>query len=95
MYYNYYATQVMRQFYADDKAPEWEAWNTKMRDGLVDTQVKNKNSHEFGSWHFTGDHGAGRGGRIYSTSMATMILEVYYRHMPIYQTAAAKEDLPL
>ena len=27
--------------------------------------------------------------------MATMILEVYYRHMPIYGKAAAKEDFPL
>jgi hypothetical protein len=42
-----------------------------------------------------GDHGSERGGRLYCTSMATMILEVYYRHMPIYGKQAATEDFPL
>lgn len=91
MYYNYYATQVMRHYEGD----QWEKWNEKMRDGLVESQNTDKSSHEYGSWYFTGDHGAERGGRIYSTSLATMILEVYYRHMPIYGKAAAKEDFPL
>jgi len=91
MYYNYYATQVMRHY----EGELWDKWNEKMRDSLVESQNKDKASHEFGSWHFTGDHGAERGGRLYSTSLATMILEVYYRHMPIYGKAAAKEDFPL
>lgn len=91
MYYNYYATQVMRHY----EGELWDKWNEKMRDSLVESQNKEKASHEFGSWHFTGDHGAERGGRLYSTSLATMILEVYYRHMPIYGKAAAKEDFPL
>jgi hypothetical protein len=42
-----------------------------------------------------GDHGSEKGGRLYCTSMATMILEVYYRHMPIYGKQAATEDFPL
>jgi len=42
-----------------------------------------------------GDHGSERGGRLYCTSMATMILEVYYRHMPIYGKQAATEEFPL
>ena len=89
MYYNYYATQVMRHFDGE----EWEKWNTVMRDGLVNTQ--SKEGHTRGSWILTGDHGSERGGRLYCTSMATMILEVYYRHMPIYGKAAAEEDFPL
>ena len=96
MYYNYYATQVMRQYCGDPGSPGhdmWEKWNTKMRDQLVSTQEKN--GHAKGSWFFTGEHGSERGGRVYATSMATMILEVYYRHMPIYGKQATTDDFPL
>ncbi len=96
MYYNYYATQVMRQYGGDKGDPQWELWekwNTKMRDTLVALQAKE--GPAAGSWFLNGDHGAERGGRLYCTSMATMILEVYYRHMPIYQKAATEEDFPL
>ena len=49
-----------------------------------------------GSWDVAGGgHVNDRGGRLYFTSCATMILEVYYRHMPIYGKAAAEEDFPL
>ena len=34
MYYNYYATQVMRHF----EGEVWEKWNQEMRDFLVETQ---------------------------------------------------------
>ncbi|MBW3598353.1 MAG: hypothetical protein KY475_13910, partial [Planctomycetes bacterium] len=71
----------------------WEKWNEKMRDTLVALQSKDGPTE--GSWHLRGDHGAERGGRLYCTSMATMILEVYYRHMPIYQKQATEEDFPL
>lgn len=89
MYYNYYATQVLRQ----NEGEMWDKWNKEMRDWLVDTQ--DKNGHQTGSWHVKGDHGSEAGGRIYCTSMATMILEVYYRHMPIYGKQAAEDDFPL
>jgi len=65
-----------------------------MRDYLVNSQ--SRAGHSTGSWSFKGgDHGTTRGGRVYSTSMATMILEVYYRHMPIYRQQAAQDDFPL
>ena len=49
-----------------------------------------------GSWDVTaGGHVNERGGRLYVTSMATMILEVYYRHMPLYGKEAAEEDFLL
>lgn len=89
MYYNYYATQCMRHYDGE----LWEAWNVKMRDQLVDSQAKD--GHLKGSWHMNGDHGSERGGRLYCTSMATMILEVYYRHMPIYGQQAAEDDFPV
>ena len=89
MYYNYYATQIMRHYGGD----EWEKWNTAMRDQMVNTQ--SKAGAEKGSWYIGGDHGARAGGRLYCTSMATMILEVYYRHMPLFKQEAAEDDFPL
>ena len=65
----------------------------KLRDRLV--QAQDTKGHETGSWYFARDPWADRGGRLYCTSMATMILEVYYRHMPIYGKQAAEEDFPL
>ncbi len=96
MYFNYYATQVLRQYGADEVGEPhalWEKWNTKMRDQLVNSQ--DKNGHQEGSWIMKGDHGSNSGGRVYCTSMATMILEVYYRHMPIYGKQATEEEFPL
>jgi len=90
MYYNYYATQIMRHVEGD----AWKKWNEGMRDWLVDSQAKT--GHEKGSWFMKGgDHGADSGGRLYCTSIATMMLEVYYRHMPIYGKQASEDDFPL
>ena len=85
MYYDYYATQVLHHW----QGPEWQAWNKPMRDYLVKTQ--SQESHEAGSWYFPdpyGDHG----GRLYNTAMAIMILEVYYRHMPLYGEEAVHDQ---
>jgi len=87
VYYNYYATQVMRHVGGD----RWTKWNNVMRDKLVNSQAKE--GHETGSWVLGGGgHGNDRGGRLYHTAMCTMVLEVYYRHMPIYQSDAADQD---
>jgi hypothetical protein len=94
-YYNYYATQVMRQYCGEpgaDGHAMWEKWNAKMRDWLVEKQEKK--GHAKGSWYVSGRH-SDKGGRLYCTSMGTMILEVYYRHMPIYGTKAASDEFPL
>jgi hypothetical protein len=96
MYYNYYATQVMRQYCGDPGSEGhemWEKWNASLRDALVRSQEKT--GHAKGSWVMKGDHGSEKGGRLYCTSMATMILEVYYRHMPIYGKQASSEEFPL
>ncbi|MHB0954762.1 MAG: prenyltransferase/squalene oxidase repeat-containing protein [Pirellulaceae bacterium] len=89
MYYNYYATQVLRHY----GGPYWDEWNDKLREDLIKAQ--DRKGHETGSWYFSRDPWAERGGRLYCTSMATMILEVYYRHLPIYGKQAAEEDFPL
>jgi hypothetical protein len=89
MYYNYYATQVMRHW----EGEPWKIWNQQMRDQLIHSQAKQ--GHEEGSWYTGGgDLGAGTGGRLYCTAMAAMILEVYYRHMPIYRMKSIEQDFP-
>jgi hypothetical protein len=89
MYYNYYATQVMRHW----EGEAWLTWNGQMRDQLVHAQAKQ--GHEDGSWFTgTGDNGTGAGGRLYCTAMSTMILEVYYRHLPLYRSQSVDQDFP-
>jgi hypothetical protein len=84
MYFNYYATQVLRHW----EGPLWEAWNTRMRDYLIETQARY--GHEHGSWFFNHPK-TNSGGRLYDTAMAIMILEVYYRYMPLYGQGAFGE----
>jgi hypothetical protein len=88
LYYSYYATQVMRH----QGGADWEKWNTKMREDLIKSQ--SSAGHESGSWFFEAGHGK-EGGRLYSTAMATMILEVYYRHMPLYTDKSSDEEFEL
>ena len=92
MYYNYYATQVLKQY----GGPEWEDWNLKMRDKLVTEQEKE--GHVAGSWFYNDvDHGGPgpRGGRLYNTAMAAMTLEVYYRFLPIYNEQTEEDSFKL
>jgi hypothetical protein len=81
LYFDYYATQVMHHMEGD----VWLAWNAKMKQALLSTQ--STKGHEAGSWFegFDKGHGPHIGGRLYTTALATMILEVYYRHLPIYR----------
>ena len=78
VYHDYYATLALHHW----QHPRWETWNEELRDHLVRTQETS--GHEAGSWHFKDDHGD-IGGRLYTTAMATLILEVYYRFLPLYE----------
>jgi hypothetical protein len=78
IYYNYYATQVLHHW----GGTEWTRWNERMREQLVTTQKKS--GHAAGSWDLADQHG-GPGGRLYMTCLAAMTLEVYYRHLPLYE----------
>jgi hypothetical protein len=89
LYYNYYAAQVLRHY----GGAEWDKFNTELRDWLVETQDQSRGAK--GSWFFTGSPHMSDTGRLCITSFATMILEVYYRHMPLYAEAAASEEFPL
>jgi hypothetical protein len=77
-YYWYYATQVMHHMGGD----YWKKWNETMRQHLPETQVKK--GAEAGSWDPGNDRWGAAGGRLYVTCLRTYMLEVYYRHLPIY-----------
>ncbi len=89
MYYNYYGTQVMKHYGGE----QWTTWNGKMRDYLVNTQSKTGNTA--GSWYQAYHHAGERGGRLYSTALACMTLEVYYRYLPIYKDQSDDDDFEL
>ncbi len=76
-YYWYYATQVLYHLQGEP----WELWNKPLQQLLVDTQ--DKDGPTSGSWA-PKDNWEHRGGRIYATSMKLLILEIEYRHLPLY-----------
>jgi hypothetical protein len=78
-YYWYYASLALHQL--QDGA--WEEWNEKMKRRLLATQLPD------GSWG-TASVWGGYGGKVYTTSMACLCLEVYYRHLTEQQRAIAK-----
>jgi hypothetical protein len=88
LYFDYYATQIMHHMEGDI----WIGWNNKMKGMLLKAQ--STKGHEAGSWYegVDGGHGPHAGGRLYCTSLATMILEVYYRHLPIYRGQATDDE---
>lgn len=88
-YFNYYATQVLKQY----GGPEWESWNEKMKGLLIGSQVQT--GHGAGSWFFEEGISSQAGGRLYCTCMATMMLEVYYRYMPLYAEQAEEDAFQL
>ncbi len=84
MYYYYYATQVMHHF----GGQAWKEWNDKMREALIASQDKSGRVATDGSWDSTGDsHSAGR---LMTTSLCLLTLEVYYRHLPLYYRDSGK-----
>ncbi|MEX0641307.1 MAG: prenyltransferase/squalene oxidase repeat-containing protein [Pirellulales bacterium] len=80
VYYWYYATQVLHHLEGDP----WREWNNVMRKVLPANQETR--GRERGSWDPTGDRFRGEGGRLYVTCLSIYTLEIYYRHLPLYQT---------
>jgi hypothetical protein len=60
---------------------DWLRWNQAMQETLLTRQ--RLDGELAGSWD-ADDLWGGYGGRVYSTSLATLSLEVYYRYLPIY-----------
>jgi hypothetical protein len=87
MYYSYYATQALHHW-GDDR---WEKWNAVMRDQLVLRQAQIGDAA--GSWRTDSSFHSDAGGRLYTTCLSILTLEVYYRYLPIYRKQNIQEDL--
>ena len=84
-YYWYYGSLAMRQYGGD----EWTQWNERLRELLVQDQIQV--GLLAGSWD-PNDLWGRYGGRIYSTALATLCLEVYYRYMPLYRPGSVEKE---
>jgi hypothetical protein len=58
--------------------PAWERWNNVVRDLVIGLQEPDEAGCARGSWP-PSSHWGGQGGRIYTTALGALILEVYYR----------------
>ncbi len=94
MYYYYYATQVVHFYEGED----WKTWNegpkgadgtrkNGMRDWLVTAQNR-KDGANLGSWDPEAGWFGQSCGRLGTTAMCLLTLEVYYRHLPLYKRGA-------
>lgn len=77
LYYWYYGTLALYQV----QGPAWDQWNQAMKRTLLARQ--SAQSSLAGSWDPDDDVYGRHGGRIYSTALATLSLEVYYRYLPL------------
>ncbi len=83
-YYWYYATLGLYQMQGEP----WRRWNEALQKNLLAAQ--RHDGTLAGSWDPDPVWG-GCGGRAYSTALATLCLEVYYRFLPLYVEAAGRE----
>jgi len=84
-YYWYYGTQVMFHM----RGRYWQAWNGRLEPLLIESQVAR--GPLAGSWDPrtpVPDRWGARAGRVYVTALNLMSLEVYSRHLPLYDATA-------
>ena len=77
LYYVYYATLALYQH----QGPVWDEWNRQLKTLLP--KIQRKDGAMAGSWDLSSKM-AKDGGRVISTTLATLSLEVYYRFLPMY-----------
>ena len=77
LYYCYYATLGLYQM--QDR--RWESWNRELKATLLPRQ--RTTGSLAGSWDPNTVWGR-NGGRVYTTALATLCLETYYRYLPFY-----------
>ena len=76
MYYWYYGTYAMYQMGAH-KSEYWKKWEATLDEAVIQSQ--RKDGDEKGSWDPVGPWGFA-GGRVYSTALMTLTLEVKFRY---------------
>ncbi len=85
LYYWYYGTLAMYQYGGES----WREWNESLRETLIADQ--RTIGDEAGSWDPKAPWGP-YGGRVFSTALSTLCLEVYYRFLPLYQIGGQYTD---
>ena len=80
LYYWYYGTLAM--YHAKNK--HWSTWNNSLKRQLLTRQRLDGNLE--GSWDPDTVWGS-YGGRVFSTAMASLCLEVYYRYLPVLENS--------
>ena len=76
-YLAYYASLAMMQIGGD----AWQRWNPQMRERLVALQTRGGSND--GAWTTKTSYSGSGAGVVYTTTMATLTLEVYYRYLPM------------
>lgn len=76
-YYWYYATLALFQRQGND----WQRWNEALQAELL---ARQRWDGTFAGSFDPNDLWGGYGGRVYSTALATLCLEVYYRYLPLH-----------
>jgi len=75
----YYVAQVLHHYGGEP----WDRWNDRMREVLPAKQVTK--GGDAGSWDPSLDKWGHAGGRLFVTAFCSFMLEVYYRHLPLYR----------
>lgn len=74
-YYWYYATYALYQW----GGSSWKAWEKNIKQ-VADHQRGEEDGDMHGSWDPQLDPWGGLGGRVYSTAILALLMEVYYRY---------------
>lgn len=85
-YYWFHATHAMH----NRPGPDWDQWNRQLRRTLVESQCKE--GCAAGSWDPakpTPDMWGQQGGRLFTTTLSLLSLEIYYRYLGLFK--AVKE----
>jgi hypothetical protein len=82
-YYWYYGSLAMRQAQGQD----WQSWNNKLKPILLRKQILRGNNR--GAWEPEGKNSKAAG-RVVTTALAALSLEVYYRYLPLYSPEFSK-----
>jgi hypothetical protein len=96
LYYWYYETQA--RFHEGNIS--WKVWNHQFSPTLIANQdvepgkyTWNGVAYDIGSWNSPSAVEAY--GKVYSTTLCAMMLQVYYRYLPTFALPATENDAPL
>ncbi len=85
LYYWYYGTLGMYQL----QGTYWRQWEPAMKKTLLARQVRH--GPLAGTWN-PDTRWDNYGGRVYSTALSSLCLEVYYRFLPLYMDASSNSE---